>query len=1384
MLATCPKRCPETTECDAGQMCFEGSPCVTEGVGVGSEEKDPDKMFCGDDYTAAMSCGTACPNGDADCPSGQSCFSDVECLWSSPKEGEDEEAMTDSTPAVSTEGTVASTAGTEEAALTSSSVSAMLVDVSVSEDEMEANLEALTDSTPSATTEGTMASTTAGAEETAAAESSAEEAPAESAAEEAPAESSSEEAPAESSTEEAPAESTTEEAPAESTEEAPAESSEEAPAESSTEEAPAESSSEEAPAESTSEEAPAESSTEEAPAEESNSLVNPFEETPSNSDTSSGVVAENLRMALYGLPEMTSDHVVAWETLTASYFEEFYNDYTDSSDATRAAVNDVETMYEFTEMNIASSRRSLHIRRRLSDNAHLITYTQTTKYMTEKDVTLGDVVQYPFNDPEKRATYIEYLKESEPDLFASLEDVSTIFLPEGLESSPPTTTASPDLSSDSSMPSTEDEPASNSIANPFEEEESSTEGSAAPTDSKFQSFYCQNSGVACPSGECEGDDTCVFVSDGSAAVQVGSYTPDSQSLTSNPEDAAHMVSAVLSGEYKPSTTSAATPATGSGSTESSSADPLPYSDAEYGPKSVNGEMTLTGLNMIKVENIFEWQYLTAVYEQNFYNNGGPIGDAVKDAVYNFATVLEAVDLSYGEDGGTPTTVIKFKQTFKYDTTDPDLSSSAIATRPFLNEEDRDNYIAYLKEMLPDSFGSLTDSSSAPQSTEETGSANNNTELLQKLTDTFYCAEAWPVDCQTAQSCKTGDNCPDGQTCFTSPTCALQQNSAPLAASDSDNESSDPFSDHDASYGPSHVNGEMTLTGMNMIEVDNIFEWEDLTALFEEQFYNVDDGSQDYVKNTVHNFATVLEALALSYGDDDGTPTTIIKFKQSVKYDSKDPDIPVTAIVTQPFLTPEYREKYIDYLKEMLPNSFGDLTTSSSVPDSEANSEDADEAMEFLVKLRQTFFCSESYPVDCQTAQRCESGDNCPDGQTCFTAPTCAAQQGDSSVTTPVPETSTTPVPETSTTPVPQTSSASLNSTESGMDEFAASLSESSSKATVTPSTTTASSTTDSTTTSISSTNAPTPSPYEDEFFCGTSWLDASDKCTKPCPSGDASDCDEGEGCFAFTSCEKTESFYCGYNFEDASSSCEYPCSGMNVLDCPKGMGCFQYTTCQGVNTPSNETNTTESESDLPRDAFCGTSLEDAEASCAGGRAISCQVGNDSQCPGGMECFGTTTCTSRDSFYCGASWKEAAETCGKPCSSGSSDECDEGQFCFAYTGCESNLFFCGESYESASESCTSPEGPTPCSNQSPGQCPENQYCFAFVTACASSVDSMSLGAFSDFEGSIQGSDASSQERPDWLANYWETKPISSSSMKRISLYLLSVSSMFLMLTASL
>jgi hypothetical protein len=67
---------------------------------------------------------------------------------------------------------------------------------------------------------------------------------------------------------------------------------------------------------------------------------------------------------------------------------------------------------------------------------------------------------------------------------------------------------------------------------------------------------------------------------------------------------------------------------------------------------------------------------------------------------------------------------------------------------------------------------------------------------------------------------------------------------------------------------------------------------------------------------------------------------------------------------------------------MLPGLFSALTTSSNVPDDEVGTADkegdAQEAMDFLVKLRETFYCAASWCVDCATAEQCETGEGCSD----------------------------------------------------------------------------------------------------------------------------------------------------------------------------------------------------------------------------------------------------------------------------------------------------------------------------------------------------------------------------------------------------------------------
>ena len=308
----------------------------------------------------------------------------------------------------------------------------------------------------------------------------------------------------------------------------------------------------------------------------------------------------------------------------------------------------------------------------------------------------------------------------------------------------------------------------------------------------------------------------------------------------------------------------------------------------------------------------------------------------------------------------------------------------------------------------------------------------------------------------------------------------------------------------------------------------------------------------------------------------------------------------------------------------------------------------------------------------------------------------------------------------------------------------------------------------------------------ESFFCGSSWLDASDRCGTPCPTGDALECSNGEACFAWTSCANTESFYCGESFEDASSNCVNACPSRSSTDCPDGQGCFAYTTCQAT----NETGTHETDPlNVPmNDFFCGETSELASSTCA----IACQSGDDSECPGEMKCHGGTGCSSRDSFWCGLDWKDAAEQCGQPCSTGSSDECPGDELCFAHTGCQRNLFFCGDTFEGASETCSEP-----CTSRSSEECTiPGQSCFAFVTDCASAGNPFSPSAspnsqtmdyssnIANTQWNLEGAASAGNHKitnPDWYLK-WENEIQSSSWMTRsASLALASIASISVVLS---
>jgi len=256
--------------------------------------------------------------------------------------------------------------------------------------------------------------------------------------------------------------------------------------------------------------------------------------------------------------------------------------------------------------------------------------------------------------------------------------------------------------------------------------------------------------------------------------------------------------------------------------------------------------------------------------------------------------------------------------------------------------------------------------------------------------------------------------------------------------------------------------------------------------------------------------------------------------------------------------------------------------------------------------------------------------------------------------------------------------------------------------------------------------------------------------------------------FAWTSCENTGSYYCGISFDDANNNCVTPCPSRSSNECPGMQGCFAYTTCERTEEGPHETDP----GDVPlNDYFCGETQELASSTCS----IACQDGLDSSCPDDMQCYESTGCSARDSFWCGSNWLESAETCSKPCSSGSSIECDAGQSCFAHTGCQTNLFYCGKTFEDASETCSKP-----CEGRSSSECGPGEFCYAFVTDCADGAQgeamdnpqSISMSAFNtNFEAEPQKgpsttSWSSSSWEEEWAKNYR-----SSSTMRSVSCLLL-------------
>ena len=1132
MMSSCPRRCPggSNDECPLGMSCFEGSDCVTEGVGlISAEEKDTSKMFCGSDYTEAMSCGAPCSSGsNDDCPPGQTCWADVECLWGAENAPDVsdllESLLTQSTMAADVEVEIDEESDSSQALETTKTTSSIAsFSDAVQEFDYPSDSEQENEEAPTTEEEPVMFNEVEMNQE------ANEEFDYPTETESSPDFSQFTEVDMPSEEEEFDYPTTTESSPdfSEFTEvDMPSEEEEfDYPTESQPEPEP------EVPQEPEQSPQPEpQPQPQEEPQPEPQPQPQPQPEPEPSPKT--GLRVENIRMALYGISQLSADHVNAWESLTEEYFERFYNEFDNEADATRSGVTDADTIYELTSLSVSSSSRRAGLRlRKLSDSdAYLMEYTQTTRYLSGTGVTLDEVLTYPFSSSRKRDAYVQFLKNSN-DLFGDLISISAVFLPTQVNA----------VGSANSFSGNPTGGSSSGDGNPFGEPSSSSSSSGqsstgAPLD-KFSSFYCHNSGAACPSGSCTNNDLCVFVPSGEP-VAVGAYDSapgsDSSSNSGNGSDnaASSIIESFLSGAAlddspsssgsspnsspsSPSSPSNPSPnssgvasdninvstdsasisvSSNSGSTSisidsssSSSNQPasefLAYSNASNGPVTLKGEMTLTGMEMNKVENIYEWQYLTSIYEQEFYNEGGSNGDYVKENINNVATSFEIIEVHYGADSTDPITVIKFKQTIKYDTNDEDIPVSAIVTQPFLTPEYREEYISYLKKMLPDSFGSLSTSSSVPENVPQTNSGPAPT--YKDLSETFFCGKAWPVDCATAQKCTSGDMCPYGETCFTAPMCLEQNNVESALVQDESDSNMNQFSAPASTIEPASS------------------EEED-KELYPESTYFCGSSREDASRSC---------GIPCPTRDDESCPGDLQCFGNTHCEDRES------------FFCGTSWLDASDKCTTPCPN--GDASVCA----------DGEACFAWTACLNtESYYCGISFEdASSNCAHPCESRSSldCPEGMGCFAYTTCQATN--------------------------ENAEHVINPSSVPMTDFFCGLTvEDASTRCATGGAIACSSGDDSQCPGETKCWETTECSDRTTYFCGTSWLDAAETCSKPCSSGSSDECGENESCYAHTGCQSSNLFYCGHNFEEASSTCGIRCDDRDSNSCPEDQYCFAY----------------------------------------------------------------------------------------------------------------------------------------------------------------------------------------------------------------------------------
>lgn len=251
------------------------------------------------------------------------------------------------------------------------------------------------------------------------------------------------------------------------------------------------------------------------------------------------------------------------------------------------------------------------------------------------------------------------------------------------------------------------------------------------------------------------------------------------------------------------------------------------------------------------------------------------------------------------------------------------------------------------------------------------------------------------------------------------------------------------------------------------------------------------------------------------------------------------------------------------------------------------------------------------------------------------------------------------------------------------------------------------------------------SAQTDDYYCGTSFLEAGEACIVPCPSGEDADCVTAlgpeYGCFFFTGCKsKIDN---GFVPAPLPTDAPTPAPTAAVAQTyaptlsamPSDPPSSNPTALALVTEPPTVATSVETSSPIASESNSPTAATQIETSIPISASFvptpSPQVQSESvtikptrrtkrptpppmgsSLPSSLDSVQDQVINTNDSF-CGTSYFQAVQECSAPCELGNDDDCTaigEGYTCFPYTGCTSSTSTASNATEAGvSEPTTQP-----------------------------------------------------------------------------------------------